>query len=265
MKKTMIIAAGVFVLSAVFCTSVFYAGQMDQRDIQRSSGAVKAGSEEKTVIVIDAGHGGIDAGASGKDGVAEKDINLDIAWKLKEEAEKYGADVVMTRETDSELLEGYDGSGGRKRYDMENRKRIIEENNPVLTVSIHLNSYPEDASIYGAQVFYPSSEVDGEDTETAASASACFAQSVQKTIDENIQDGEEKEAAKKDDIFLFREVRSPIILVECGFLSNPQECEKLQNPEYQSEMAAAVWAGINKILSLPENGKVTIVDSANKS
>ncbi len=265
MKKNLITAAMLFILSAVFSTAVFSYPQVQRGGEQQSARSAEANATGETVIVVDAGHGGVDAGASAKDGTSEKDINLAIALKLKEKAEKYGVHVVMTREGDSELLEGYDGSGGRKRYDMENRKRIIEENNPVLTVSIHLNSYPADALIYGAQVFYPNEDNTEKEVEHTSISSADFARSVQNAIEKAIPDGEEKEAAAKGDIFLFREIKSPIILVECGFLSNSSECEKLKDPEYQNKMASAIWEGINGILCIPENGKPRIVDSANKA
>ena len=135
MRRLRLAAVSVFLVSILFCSAVMWSADIKEGDGESRIVSGKAvseteneGTDKRPVIVIDAGHGGIDAGASGEDGTSEKDINLAIALKLKEAIEKYPVDVVLTREDGEELLEGYDGNGGRKRYDMENRKKIIDEN-----------------------------------------------------------------------------------------------------------------------------------------
>lgn len=276
MKKIKMAAGSLFVVTVLFCSAVMWGGEglTEARETGTEAGlqivsgkgqvsAESRGDGEKPVIVIDAGHGGIDEGASGADGTSEKDINLAIALKLKEVIEGYPAEVVLTRKDGEELLEGYDGSGGRKRYDMENRKKIIDESRPTLTISIHLNSFPSDESVCGAQVFYPKKHEARTNSRTDEQTSESFADGVQKALANSVSGSENKGALTKNDIFLFRNIDSPIILVECGFLSNASEREKLKTAEYQEKIAAAIWEGVNGNLCLEPVGKRAVVDSAN--
>lgn len=276
MKKIKMAAGSLFVVTVLFCSAVMWGGEGlsgtretgTEAGLQIVSGkgqvsAESHGNGEKPVIVIDAGHGGIDEGASGADGTSEKDINLAIALKLKEVIEEYPAEVVLTRKDSEELLEGYDGSGGRKRHDMENRKKIIDESCPTLTISIHLNSFPSDESVCGAQVFYPKKHETRTNSRTDEQTSESFAAGVQKALANSVSGSEGKEALTKNDIFLFQNIDSPIILVECGFLSNAAEREKLKTAEYQESLAAAIWEGVNENLCLKPVGERLIVDSAN--
>ena len=220
---------------------------------------------ETTVIVIDPGHGGMDGGASSPDGVQEKDINLAIAMELAETARSWGAEVIMTRDRDEGLYTD-DGRTIRekKREDLLARKKIIEESGATLTVSIHLNSFPQDVSVYGAQVFYPRSSGGQTEVQKGEHSSRDFAESVQKSLETNIDDGREREAMTKNDILIFENTEDRIILVECGFLSNPKECSLLQTPEYQRQLSQAVWEGINEILCLKNPKEIQVIDSANR-
>ena len=270
MRRLRLAAVSVFLVSILFCSAVMWSADIKEGDGESRIVSGKAvseteneGTDKRPVIVIDAGHGGIDAGASGEDGTSEKDINLAIALKLKEAIEKYPVDVVLTREDGEELLEGYDGNGGRKRYDMENRKKIIDENEPALTVSIHLNSFPSDGSVCGAQVFYPKNHDKRTEEQAGEQTSKVFADSVQRSLAEAVSGSDTEEALTKNDIFLFQQIDSPIILVECGFLSNAEERENLKTPEYQERLAEAIWDGVNEILCLKKQKENQIVDSAN--
>ena len=113
---------------------------------------------DSAVIVIDPGHGGFDGGASASDGTAEKDINLQISMQLKKVMEEYPVKVIMTRQEDVALNPSEGNIRSMKRQDLQQRRRIIDEVQPDLAVSIHLNNYKADASVYGAQVFYPKGE-----------------------------------------------------------------------------------------------------------
>ena len=218
----------------------------------------------RPLIVIDPGHGGMDGGASSPEGVQEKDINLSIAQKLAEEARAWGAEVPLTRESDVGLYTD-DGKSIRqkKREDLLARKKIIEESGAALAISIHLNSFPQDASVYGAQVFYPKSPKLRTDVQDEEQSSRSFAESVQKSLEINIEDGRSREAMGKNDILLFENTEAKIILVECGFLSNPKECRLLKTPEYQQKLSKAIWEGINEILCLEMHEKIQVIDSAN--
>jgi len=237
-----------------------------------AGGAVgqNSGETARPVLVIDAGHGGFDGGARAADGTEEKTINLEIALKLAEAAAAYPVDVVLTRESDTGLYtEG--NSGSKKREDLLKRKEIMEAADPVLAVSIHLNSFPQDVSVYGAQVFYaPSSpevilpRTDEQTGEQRKADSRNFAESVQKALELHIPDGRERTAMAKSDILLMKDPACPVILVECGFLSNPDEAERLKTSEYQGQLASAIWEGINEILCLQETVTVPVVDSTNR-
>ena len=194
------------------------------------SGNIKADQ----VILVDAGHGGVDSGMVGIGGLKEKGINLDIAMKLKTILEKKGLAVVMTREEDKGLYEN--GTKNMKAQDLQNRIEQIRKYEPVLSVSIHQNSY-EDPEIHGAQVFYYSHSREGE--------------AVAKILQESLQeiDPENHRQAKANETYyLLRRTKVPTVIVECGFLTNPEEAEKLSGEEYQEQVAEAVAKGIAKCL-----------------
>lgn len=220
-------------------------------------------SEEFTVV-IDPGHGGFDGGAVAKDGTSEKDINLAVALELREILKEYPVKVIMTRESDESLDAGEERVKGKKQSDLKKRKEIIEEAKANLTISIHLNSYTSDESVYGAQVFYPKEEQKRTGGKDNVKISEEYAQSVQKSLESNISDGRERKAMGKNDTYLFRNIRTPMILVECGFLSNMEECNKLKKAEYQGLLAKSIWDGINNILKLEKEQKIQIIQNTNK-
>lgn len=183
---------------------------------------------EKQVVVVDAGHGANDPGKVGVNGALEKDINLQIAQKLKTCLEEQGIQVVMTRQEDV--------AKDSKLADMKERVELINEIKPALTVSIHQNSY-SDGSIKGAQVFY---YTHSEESEKAA----LMMQEELRTID-----SENTRVAKGNDTFyMLKKTEVPTIIVECGFLSNAQEAEKLVTESYQDEIADTICTGVIKWL-----------------
>ena len=169
-------------------------------------------------VILDAGHGGSDPGKIGLNNLLEK--------------EKITAE--FTRKEDKGL--GTTGGGSKKTEDMQARVKMINETKPVLTVSIHQNSY-EDPEIHGAQVFYYSHSREGE--------------AVAKILQESLQeiDPENHRQAKANETYyLLRRTKVPTVIVECGFLTNPEEAEKLSGEEYQEQVAEAVAKGIAKCL-----------------
>lgn len=192
-----------------------------------SSGKIK---RAENTVVIDAGHGGADPGKVGINKAEEKDINLKIAKKVKKLLEKKGVKVVMTREEDAMLSKNSNGS--QKVQDMKERVKLINDTTPEFAVSIHQNSYHEEA-IHGAQVFYYKHSAEGEQL-------AAVMQKALLSIDK-----ENRRQAKADDTYyLLKRTEVPTIIVECGFLSNHEEAEKLVSDEYQQQVAEAIVKGI---------------------
>lgn len=195
--------------------------------------------EEVTTVVIDAGHGGIDPGKVGINDALEKDINLSIALKLKKYLEQQDIRVVMTRETDEGLYEESDSN--KKVRDMKNRLAIMEKTAPALTISIHQNSYPEE-SISGMQVFYYETSTEGK----------ALAEIMQQTMIESLKPQKERTAKANDTYYLLKKTTVPIVIVECGFLSNRAEAELLVNSDYQEKMAWAIHMGVLRYLNQSE-------------
>ncbi len=196
---------------------------------------------DQPVILIDPGHGGMDGGAESSGGVSEKDINLDISLLLKKELQKQGMRVMMTREEDKGLYDESSGAAVRtlKTEDMKKRKRIIDETMPDLCVSVHMNSFTEDPGVRGAQVFYPS---EGDEKLTACSKEA--AAMMQKALNAGVNKAGSRSELGKNDVFLLRNITCPIIIVECGFLSNPGEVKKLSDSGYQRKISKVIAGSI---------------------
>lgn len=163
-------------------------------------------------IVIDPGHGGKDVGTSFKD-IYEKDINLDISLYLKEELEKFGANVIMTRLGDYDL--STPNASRRKKSDFDNRIKISNENNSDLVISIHQNYY-KDSKYKGTQIFYKSNKD--------------LADYLQKNINEN-----RKTKKISNSLYMYNKIKRDVLLIECGFLSNSSDRTKLTNKTYQKE------------------------------
>jgi N-acetylmuramoyl-L-alanine amidase len=197
--------------------------------------AVPAGN----IIVIDPGHGGRDPGTLGHNGKNEKDINLEISIKLKRLLEKNGYSIVMTRESDISLHD--EGAKKKKASDIKNRKKIIEGCNAKLLISIHLNDFQE-SKYFGAQVFYPK----GDET------SKKFAETIQGELKSKLDNNNERKAKPINTVVLIRNLDIPSVIVECGFLSNPNEEKLLNTAEYQEKIADAIASGINQFLKTCE-------------
>lgn len=212
-------------------------------------------------MVIDAGHGGMDSGAVSKDGVSEKDINLAIARALAKEAEGYGVRTVLTRNTEDGL---YAPGSGRwsKVEDMKERKRIMEEADPDLVVSVHLNSFMSDSSVRGAQVFYAGSGSQAQKEESKA-----LAEAVQTQLNAEANEGRDRIVLPKNDMYLFREGDRTMILAECGFLSSPEDTGLLTQAGYQRKLAGCIMKSIAKQYDLcrAEKSKLYVIEGRTKN
>lgn len=182
------------------------------------------------------GHGGRDPGKIGIDGSLEKDINLQIARKLKDYLEKSDVTVIMTRDGDAGLYDS--GDGNKKMADMKGRCSLINQASPVLTVSIHQNSYHQEP-ISGGQVFYYKDSQKGK----------LLAEILQKRFDFVLGENNRRTAKANDNYYLLLHVRSPIVIVECGFLSNKNEAALLNTEEYQDRLAWTIHMGIMEYLN----------------
>lgn len=221
-------------LLLLFCAVLLFAkSRAGERLASVFSGEETA---EKTVIVIDAGHGGVDPGKVGVSGVLEKDINLAIARKLRERLEADGIQVVMTRENDDGLYSA--NAQNKKREDMEARVRVISEAKADFVVSIHQNSFPTE-ECKGAQVFYYK---DSEESRKLAEV-------LQKKFPEVLQDGNKRQAKANGDYYLLRKTACPIVIAECGFLSNSSEEALLATETYQAKVAEALYQGMKQYVS----------------
>lgn len=200
----------------------------------------------KPVVVIDAGHGGNDPGKVGIDGQLEKDINLKIVDRLKAYLEASDVKVVLTRDSDQGLYSSDDNH--KKMADMRKRCELIGEANPDLVVSIHQNSYHEEY-VSGGQVFYYKTSEKGK----------YLAEILQKRFDYVLGEANKRMAKANDNYYLLLHVKAPIVIVECGFLSNRKEAAQLEQEEYQDRMAWTIHMGILEYLSTVgnQNGKTT--------
>ncbi len=182
-------------------------------------------------------HGGDDPGKIGINKAKEKDINLIIAKELKTLLEKEGIKIVMTRTDDAGLYQK--SSNNKKVEDMRKRCEIITKAEPVFTVSIHQNSYPEE-SVKGAQVFYYGQSKEGKK----------LAETLQQALIDQLDPKNHRQAKANESYFLLKKTPSPTVIVECGFLSNSEEAALLITEEYQKKVAEAVKIGILECLHL---------------
>lgn len=183
----------------------------------------------KYTIVLDAGHGGFDGGCVGKTtNVTEAELNLEVTKLLAEYLKDFGFNVVLTRS-------GKDALGKDKVADMEKRKGIINRVNPIMVVSIHMNSFT-DPSESGVQTFYKENNVESQ----------ALAQSIQAQLQLSIENA--RESANHGDYYILDCSNATSCIVECGFLSNPNDEKLLNNKDYKKNLAYGIYSGIVKYL-----------------
>jgi N-acetylmuramoyl-L-alanine amidase len=188
------------------------------------------------IILIDPGHGGIDGGAKSKNGTIEKDINLSISIKLKAELEAANYIVYMTRAEDSQL-------DSRKAKDLSARCQMKKDTKCDMFISIHQNMFPQ-ANCYGAQVWYASNE-----------DSKVLAENIQASLKETVDDKNKRvPKGAKDQYKILRDgYESPCVLVECGFLSNYEEEQKLKSNEHQDKIVKGITTAVNRYFESKSN------------
>ena len=206
----------------------------------------KAGEYQKGVIMIDSGHGGIDPGVVGIGDLQEKDVNLKIAKELAQELEKEGYQTILTREEDKGLYD--QDSRNKKVQDMQNRCAMIKEKKPLLTVSIHQNSYGDEA-VCGPQVFYYKDSVKGRE----------LARCIQEELNTQLQVSSPRTEKANSTYYLLKRSEGTLNIVETGFLTNTREAELLNTKEYQKKCAKAICDGILKFLKTVEKDNGSMV------
>lgn len=221
-SAVMLIAAAVFV---AFCVSA-------------SSGIAKKDTTKRQTVIIDAGHGGFDGGATAPDGTTEKDINLAVSLKLKKILTLYGYDVIMLRDTDTALNTEGDTTRSKKRSDIMNRYAVMEANPDSIYLCIHQNNFSA-SYCHGAQMFYCKS-TDG---------SKELAECIQTSLKAVQPDNDRVIKPCTDDVYLIYNAKTTALLVECGFLSNRDDLLNLKNEEYQMKLAFAISSGLNNYMN----------------
>jgi len=191
-------------------------------------------NEQNTVsLVIDAGHGGEDGGAVSSDGVMEKDLNLTISFILNDIFRSSGVNTVMTRNEDK-MLYTDNIKGKKKSQDLKNRALVAKEYPDSLFLSIHMNKFAE-SKYSGLQVYYSKTN----------SVSSRLADKIQSFTKAYLQPDNNRETkASGSGIYLLEHIQNPAVLVECGFLSNPEETAKLTDKDYQKKLAVVIYAAV---------------------
>lgn len=227
-KKIRNIFAGVFIFLLIFAFGISF--NKNANDYIETVSLPVSGK----TVVIDAGHGVPDEGAQAPDGTTEAETNLKIAIKLQNLLESSGCKVILTRSDENAIYDIDSKTLKQKKIsDIRNRVKIGNESSADIFVSIHLNKIPQ-AQYSGWQTFYNEKSQEGQKLAT----------SIQNSLNEAIQKENNRVASKIQNIYIINNVEIPTTIVECGFLSNPEEREKLLNDNYQNRLAWGIYNGI---------------------
>lgn len=223
------------------CTAVGICGyNADKRLVLETVSTQISETVQKPIIVLDAGHGGADGGCVSVNNKCEKDINLNILLSLRDMLNIMGYETQCTRESDISIHdEGIQGLAKQKKSDMDNRLAIFNKFDSAIAISIHQNQFT-DEKYSGAQMFY-SPKVTGSEQ----LASIMQKQFVSKLQPENTR--ETKPVG--DELFLLNNAKCPAVMIECGFLSNHEEAAKLEDENYQKQIAFTIFSGISEFKS----------------
>ena len=221
-------------LSTILVGILAFGIQISSKEKQALIVETTATPASNKTIVIDAGHGSPDEGAESSNGTTEAEINLKIALKVQNLLEQTGSTVILTRSDENEIYDLESNTiRDKKISDSKNRVKIGNESSADIFVSIHLNKIPEQ-QYYGWQCFY----------NTKNKNSQKLAEKLQENLNKSIQKENKRKVMKLDTIYIMKNVEIPISIVECGFLSNPEEEKQLQEEEYQNKLAWGIYNGI---------------------
>ena len=193
--------------------------------------------QNRTVIIIDAGHGGIDGGATSCTGIPESHINLQISLRLNDLVQLLGFETKMIRKTDTSVYTEGNTIAAQKVSDLKQRVKMVNETKNAVLVSVHQNTFL-DSRYSGAQVFYANDNTSRE-----------LAKVMQADLISNLNPGSKRQCKSSDGIYLMQNIQRPGVLIECGFLSNPEEEANLLTAEYQKQIASVVATCISRFYS----------------
>ncbi len=191
---------------------------------------------DKTVFIIDAGHGGVDGGATSVSGVLESAINLEIALKLNDLMHLLGMETKMIRTTDMSVYTEGSTISAQKVSDLKNRVKTVNDTQNAILISIHQNTFPQ-GKYSGAQVFYNDSE------------SKAMAQALQNALISSVNPGSTRKCKQAKGVYLMEHIQKPGVLIECGFLSNSVEDQMLQDKGYQQKLCCVIASVFSQMLS----------------
>ena len=229
MKSNRLIMHLIPVYALVFLSFLFVAG-MGNKTISVMSDDTY--TTDRHCIIIDAGHGGVDGGATSCTGILESQLNLEIALRLDDLMHLLGYTTKMIRTEDISIYTEGTTIAAKKVSDLKERVRIVNNTYNAILLSIHQNFFT-DGRYSGAQVFFSNSP----DSEK-------LAKMLQADLVKSLNPGSKRQAKKSSGIYLMEHIQWPGVLIECGFLSNPEECEKLSQKEYQKELSFSIVCGI---------------------
>ena len=190
-----------------------------------------------TTVIIDPGHGGEDGGASSCTGILESKLNLDISLKLNDIVHLLGYQTLLIRETDRSVYTKGETIAQKKVSDLTERVRIVNEADSPLVVSIHQNTYP-DGKYWGAQVFYPNTD-----------GSKILDEKLQTQLRSNLMPDNNRKCKQASGVYLMEHIQCTGVLIECGFISNPEEEKRLRTEQYQRELCAIIASVLSEYLS----------------
>lgn len=227
---------GILIILSILLFSLALSGAISKRNDDTSS--VILPKNDDFVVVIDAGHGGEDAGAVADDGTLEKSLNLEISRILFALCELNKTNAVMTRDEDTLLYDMYDDledyTGQKKLYDLKNRVRLTKEHEGAVFVSIHMNKFPLE-KYYGTQVYYSG----------ASPKSEPLARQIQDRARLYLQNENERKIKRAGtEIYVLSALDCPAVLVECGFLSNQEELLRLKTDSYRAKLALTIFSAV---------------------
>lgn len=193
--------------------------------------------ERMHTLVIDAGHGGVDGGATSCTGILESRFNLEIALRLNDLLQFLGYHTKMIRTEDISVYTKGETIAQKKASDLKERVRIVNEADHAILLSIHQNNF-SDSRYSGAQVFY-----------AGTGGSQALAKQMQAALVKYLNPGSSRQEKKSSGVYLMEHIRSPGILIECGFLSNPEEEARLRRADYQKKLVSVVACTVSEFLS----------------
>lgn len=221
-----------YLLAAILCIGVAHWGS------EAVTTAVQTGAVEREhTVIIDAGHGGIDGGATSCTGILESRFNLEIALRLNDLMHLLGYKTVMIRTTDTSIYTEGNTIASQKVSDLNERVRIVNETEDAVLISIHQNTF-SDSRYSGAQVFYAETEGSQE-----------LAQLLQTGFTSNLNPGSNRRCKKADAVYLLKNIDTTGVLIECGFLSNPKEEAQLRSEVYQRKLCCVIVSAFCEFLN----------------